>query len=506
MADQKLNLIISATDKASGTLKGITGALGGLGKFAMGAAVAGIGAAVTGVTALAGGIGILAKEAAMLGPVTDAFDAINKSIGKNSDEMLSSLSNASNGLITNTELMKTFNKAAQLVNKDFASKLPDAMDYLGKVAGATGQDLDYLLDSLVTGVGRLSPMILDNLGIQVDLVAAQEAYALSIGKSASELTKAEQQTALMNQVMEKLATNTEGMTAISDPFKQLAVTFTNVKDTVAQAVGPVILPLIQRLADGISKFVKSDEFNAWLEKAVKFLEEKFVPFLVKAADFLMNELPPAIATVVEWLKENLVPAMQTVGEWIATKFLPAVAKIVAFLQANVFPVLAALGRVIGIVLVKNFQALVGLWQNVLLPALTAIWTFIKDKLNISFGDTGTIVERLVKLFTMWGDNLEKLKLPDWLTPGSPTPLELGLIGITDAVDKLSNLSLPRLGASFGGMQMAGAPAGGPMMGGGRMGGGSTNVTVVYSPTLSLANREELETRLGPVIRNALRRG
>ena len=83
---------------------------------------------------------------------------------------------------------------------------------------------------------------------------------------------------------------------------------------------------------------------------------------------------------------------------------------------------------------------------------------------------------------------------------------MGLIGITDAVDKLSNLSLPRLGASFGGMQLAGAPAGGPMMGGGRMGGRSTNVTVVYSPTLSLANREELETRLGPVIRNALRRG
>jgi len=74
-------------------------------------------------------------------------------------------------MATNRDLMLSFNKASTLVSVDFAKQLPDAMQYLGKVSLATGQDLGFLLDSLVTGVGRVSPMILDNLGIQVALSA-----------------------------------------------------------------------------------------------------------------------------------------------------------------------------------------------------------------------------------------------------------------------------------------------------------------------------------------------
>ena len=449
MADTKLNIIITAVDKTKGAFKGVGGALGSIGKFAGTAAIAGIGAAAAGVGALAVGVGKLAKEAATLQPIEDAFTAINESIGGNADEMIRSLSKSAGGLVTNTDLMKQFNTAAQLVNKDFAVKLPDAMEYLGKVAGATGQDMDFMMSSLVTGIGRLSPMILDNLGIQVDVTAANEAFALSLGKTASELTKTEQQTALMNQVMEKLETNTEGMESIQDPFKQLSVTMLNLKDTVAKAIGPVILPLIQKLADAISTFVQSDEFQQWLADAVVWLEEKLVPALMDIWAWLAEKIPPVIRAMAQFWRETLAPALKVVWGWITEKLIPALKAMYHWFNDNIVPVIKAVVQK-----VKDFAAA-----------------------------------------------LRGLSLPDWLTPGSPTPLELGLRGINDAMSQLNKGGLPKLSSSItmnqaGGAQMAALPAG----------GGGSVIVQFNSPVMGFSDEYALGDKLVEVINRAQRRG
>ena len=57
MGKNNVEIVVTAEDKASGTLKGIGGALGGIGRVAAGAAVAGVGALVGGF-ALAGGAAI----------------------------------------------------------------------------------------------------------------------------------------------------------------------------------------------------------------------------------------------------------------------------------------------------------------------------------------------------------------------------------------------------------------------------------------------------------------
>ena len=44
--------------------------------------------------------------------------------------------------------------------------------------------------------------------------------------------------------------------------------------------------------------------------------------------------------------------------------------------------------------------------------------------------------------------LEGIKLPAWLTPGSPTPFELGLRGIGEAMGELVDLRLPDLQAGL----------------------------------------------------------
>lgn len=64
-------------------------------------------------------------------------------------------------------------------------------------------------------------------------------------------------------------------------------------------------------------------------------------------------------------------------------------------------------------------------------------------------------EPLQKMFELISA-LMSLKLPDWLTPGSPTPLENALVGIIGAVQQLAGTQLPMLRAEFGRMS---SPAG-----------------------------------------------
>ena len=44
--------------------------------------------------------------------------------------------------------------------------------------------------------------------------------------------------------------------------------------------------------------------------------------------------------------------------------------------------------------------------------------------------------------------LTNIKLPDWMTPGSPTPWELGLRGVSSAMGELSARSMPGLSATL----------------------------------------------------------
>jgi hypothetical protein len=203
------------------------------------------GAALAGVVKLAKGVASLVQESAAVPGIARSFENLGGSI--------EAMRAGTAGMVSDTELMKSYNQAAQLVGKTFAQQLPDAMQYLGKVAAATGQDMGYMVDSLVKGVGRMSPMILDNLGIQVSLTEANEAYAKSVGKSAEELSKSEQQTAMMNQVLEKLRNNTADMPDVvgsaATGFAGLGTTMANLRSQIGEALLPIASELVSKLSE-----------------------------------------------------------------------------------------------------------------------------------------------------------------------------------------------------------------------------------------------------------------
>jgi len=257
-----IQIIITAVDKASKEIKQVNNALEGL---KIGAAVAGA-AFVASITAVSAAAYKLAKDAIPSEGIRNAFVELTADIEGGSQTMIKAMETSSYGMINQTDLMKSFNAASQLVSKDFARNLPEAMKYLAKVSAATGQDMGTMLNSLVTGVGRLSPMILDNLGIQVDLTMATERAAQIFGVATDALTKEQIQAGMTNVVLEKLKQNTASMPEVmgtaGQAFAELNAKMANMKDEI----GLKLLPLFQTVASKIVELWQKPEIQESINK------------------------------------------------------------------------------------------------------------------------------------------------------------------------------------------------------------------------------------------------
>lgn len=89
--------------------------------------------------------------------VKKAFDKLN------SPGLLADLRRATMGTVDDLQLMQ---RAVQANNfKIPLNQLATYLEFATKRANETGESVDYLVDSIITGLGRQSVMILDNLGI-----------------------------------------------------------------------------------------------------------------------------------------------------------------------------------------------------------------------------------------------------------------------------------------------------------------------------------------------------
>lgn len=288
------------------------------------AALGGIGVATGAITGLGAALAKITVDAAPVEGLSQAFDGLAESSGRGADEMLAALKKGSAGMVSNRDLMMSFNQAAGLVSTDFAVQLPDAMGYLGKVAAATGQDMGFMLDSLVKGVGRVSPMILDNLGIQVALSDATDRAAEMFGVEADALDKGQVQAGMMNVVLEKLAANTASMPDVTETAAAKMARFKATLQDTKDQIGVAFLPALNNVMGTVSK-----------------LAEVVLPPLT---DFLENKLAPAVNTVAGvindffWLLgtgdtplEALRGALEMAfGEEVASRILGVVDKIAEF--------------------------------------------------------------------------------------------------------------------------------------------------------------------------------
>lgn len=140
-----------------------------------------------------------------------ATDALGARFGTTSTEIVRAIQEASQYTINQMNAMQSANQAMLLG----VAKSPAEFERLTKIAvtlgRAMGQDATKSISDLTIGIGRQSRLILDNLGILVDTQGAYEKYAASIGKSAGELTEAEQKQAFLNEVLDQGEKKIAGM-------------------------------------------------------------------------------------------------------------------------------------------------------------------------------------------------------------------------------------------------------------------------------------------------------
>lgn len=145
-------------------------------------------------------------------------DGVRKAFEKlpQSAKVMQQLKDVTRGTVSELELMK---RAVTATNFGIQlESLPKLLEFATVRAQQTGQSVDYLVDSIVTGIGRKSPLILDNLGISTTRLKEQfggaALEAQSIGDVAAAVGKiAEEELGKMGKMTENAATRMQRLNA-----------------------------------------------------------------------------------------------------------------------------------------------------------------------------------------------------------------------------------------------------------------------------------------------------
>ncbi len=275
MADRKYTIDIGTTgaQKAGSDVARVDSALSGMGKSALAAgaamfASAGVIAGLRQVTEIAGRVTQVNKvEAAFAGMSAKAGLASNT---------LERLRQATRGAVSDFELMKSANNIMLLGVTKSTDQMAEMAEIARRLGSAVGLDAVSALDSLVIGLGRQSKLMLDNLGIVVDMDQAYRNYAASIGKSVDELTDAEKKIGFTNETMKKARELVSGLGGDSDEtgdkLAQLAVEWENLKNSMDWVVGAAtstiesfntIRSQVASLSDAISGSFVGSLWESW---------------------------------------------------------------------------------------------------------------------------------------------------------------------------------------------------------------------------------------------------
>jgi len=272
-----------------------------------------------------------------------------------------------------------------------------------------------------------------------------------------------------------------------------------------------------------------------------WLQANLPAALQTLSNFWTGTLQPAITAVWAWITGTLIPMLTSLWTWLKTTvpaalqmlsnfwtgtLLPAITSVWSWMSVTLFPFFKWLEHFLSAVFNLTLTALAGVWQNVVLPALKSVWSFLNDKVFPIFKSIGDYVSvTLSPVFkavgdylrdtlgpilsglasggltavkgafdgissaisgvTDWlqrmADKINSIHLPDWATPGSPTPFELGLRGMASALGDLTSM-LPEFQA---GMQFSPSALAANMSLAGAGGGNTSSFTQNVYPSSEL---------------------
>ncbi|MBE7415079.1 MAG: hypothetical protein HS130_07595 [Deltaproteobacteria bacterium] len=234
-------------------------------------------AAIYGAVKALQGAWNLAEQAAQYEQSRAAFRSMVEGMGHDAEQVFGRLRTLSAGMIDNKSLTEAANRAMSLQIP--VEKLGDLMLVARAKARDMGISTTQAFNDLATGIGRGSPMIIDNLGLTLRLGEANEAMARSLGKSVEELSAKDQKLAILNSTLEAgrealSRHNLEVLTA-KEKMEKLTATIGNLKLMVGAFIvkgGIALYGIFQGaaaaalfLAGGIFKMISAlSKLSDWL--------------------------------------------------------------------------------------------------------------------------------------------------------------------------------------------------------------------------------------------------
>ncbi len=364
-----------------------------------------------------------------------------RSFGKDMEGNLAKLREASKGTISDQDLMAASNKAALLgITKD-----TDKLSQLMITAKLRGQEMGLsttqAFDDLVTGIGRGSPLILDNLGIKIPE---------SFTKMTEKMNEADKKQALLNLVMadgQQLLKEYGGkLDGASDPFERFSAKVSNLKDQLGQKLLPVVSKVIDvvgnlittlpDLTKGFQELITTDDsqnfaialenlglmpdavksitdavgkaggvmrdISAGFERFKAILEsiissppvQQFIAMLREMAGNILTNLKTAWDTLVKVFEEKLLPALQK----LQTALQPIVEKLM--------PVLAVVFGVVVLVVTKAFEVLTGLLGpaiDMIISAITFLIEVLASVITAFNNWVAQVANGIAMIITWWND-------------------------------------------------------------------------------------------------------
>jgi len=203
-----------------------------------------------------------AESASKLESVSTAFNTLTGSTNATFSS-LNKLQQATNDTVSEIDLLTQANNALILGVTDNTDEMAEMFDIAQRLGRALGRDTASSVESLITGIGRQSRLMLDNIGIIVKAEEAYEAFAEANGTTADKLTDAEKKQAFFNATMESAKTKVSALGAETltsqDIFDQFSASMSNLASAFGGFMSGGLEPVIKgftNLANSASDFFR----------------------------------------------------------------------------------------------------------------------------------------------------------------------------------------------------------------------------------------------------------
>jgi hypothetical protein len=274
--------------------------------------------------------------------------------------------------------------------------------------------------------------------------------------------------------------------------------FTNELDNMKEIIGAALIPALINLMNAITPMIVGfGNMSPAMQNTIIVIVglvaaigpiTTAVGGVASAIGFLM----PILTTLFTFITVTAIPAIAAFvianAAWIVPLLLVAATVYLVYLAfKNNFGGITTTVQQLWAIIVWAFEDIVAKFNGVGETA-RQLWAIIVYVVDGIVQAIGRVIQKVAEMAAAFLN----VQLPEWMTPGSPTPLEMGLRGISSAMAGIAKQGLPEMNIGMGAMP-AGLSAGGGA-GGGERAGSSTviNITNPVGETAETSIRKQLK--------------